>query len=116
MHKEALHHRQKMLTLAGNNELAVVLGREFQRSGYRGVLLKGLDDLEKQSKFRYVSPLDVAAIYERLGEPEKALDWLEKAVEERTMYLVFLKVRPTWERLHSNPRYVDLLRRVGLSQ
>jgi len=116
MHKEALHHRQKMLTLAGNNELAVVLGQEFQRSGYRGVLLKCLDDLEKQSKFRYVSPLDVAAIYERLGEPEKALDWLEKAVEERTMYLVFLKVRPTWERLHSNPRYVDLLRRVGLSQ
>ncbi len=115
MHKEALHHRQELLTLAGSNELAVALGQEFQRSGYHGVLLKSLDDLEKQSNFRYVSPLDVAAIYERLGEPEKALDWLEKAVEERTMYLVFLKVRPTWESLHSNPRYVNLLRRVGFT-
>ncbi len=85
-------------------------------SGYQGVLLKCFDDLEQQSRLRYVSPLDFAAICVRLGEQEKALDWLEKAVEERTMYVVFLNVRPAWKSLHSNARYADLLRRIGLPE
>jgi TolB-like protein/Tfp pilus assembly protein PilF len=111
---QALHHRQKMLALAGNNELAVEIGQEFQRSGYRGVLLKCLDELHRQSKTGYVSPLDFAKTYVRLDEQDKAMDWLEKAYEERTMYLSFLRVSPVWDSLHSQPRYVDLLRRLGL--
>jgi TolB-like protein/Tfp pilus assembly protein PilF len=115
MHPDALYHRQTLLTLAGKNELAVEIGQEFQRSGYQGVLLKCLAELHQQSQRRYVSPLDFATIHARLGEREKALDWLEKAFSERTLYLSFLKVNPTWESLHSDPRYADLLRRIGLS-
>jgi len=115
MYPEALHHRQTLLTLAGNNDLAVEIGREFQRSGYRGVLLKCLAESHRQSQLRYVSPLDFARIYALLGELEMALDWLEKACSERTMYVNFLKVAPTWDSLHSTRRYADLLRRIGLS-
>jgi serine/threonine-protein kinase len=114
MHPQALHHRQKLLTLTGNNELAAEIGQEFERSGYRGVLLKSLDGLHKRSKLSYVPALEFATIHVRLGEQEKALDWLEKGFDERTMYLSLLKVRPAWDTLHSNPRYVELLRRMGL--
>jgi hypothetical protein len=85
-----------VLTLTGNNELAIEIGQEFQRVGYRGVLLKCLADLLKQSQIKYVSPIDIATIHVRLGDVETALDWLEKAIDERTWYLGFLKVRPTW--------------------
>jgi hypothetical protein len=104
-----------VLTLTGNNELAIEIGQEFQRVGYRGVLLKCLADLLKQSQIKYVSPIDIATIHVRLGDVETALDWLEKAIDERTWYLGFLKVRPTWDSLHSNPRYTQLLRRMQLS-
>ena len=113
---EALGHRQKLATLAGDGELAVELGHEFERSGYRGVLLKWLDGLHRRADLRYVSPLDFAGTYARLGERDKALDWLEKAVEERTMYVCFMKVRPTWDGLRDDPRFQDLMRRVGLPQ
>lgn len=111
---EALHHRQRLLTLAGNHELAVEMGDEFQRSGYQAVLLKWLKGLHQQSQHRYVSPLDFAATFVQLGEQDKALDWLEKAFEERSLFLVFLNVRPAWDSLRSNGRYSDLLRRMGL--
>ena len=114
MYPEALHHRQKMLSVTGNNELAIEIGHEFKRSGYDAALRKCVDELHQQSQFRYVSPIDFATIYVQLGEQEKALDWLDKAFEERTMYLSFLKIRPTWESLHSNPRYIDLVQRIGL--
>jgi hypothetical protein len=79
------------------------------------VLLKCLAESHRQSQIRYVSPLDFAKIYALLGEREMALDWLEKACSERTMYVNFLKVAPTWDGLHSTRRYADLLRRTGLS-
>lgn len=114
MYADALHHRQKILSLTGNNELAIQLDREFKKSGYQGALRKCLDDLLRQSQFRYVSPIDFASIYVQLDEQEKALDWLEKAFDERTMYLSFSKIRPTWESLHSNPRFINLVKRIGL--
>lgn len=114
MYSDALHHRQKILTLTGNSELAIEIGQEFKRSGYQSALRKCLDDLLRQSQFRYVSPVDLAAIHVQLDEQEKALEWLEKAFEERTWFLSFLKIRPTWESLHSYPRFNDLVRRMGL--
>ena len=81
MYPEALSHRQKLLALAGNHELAAEIGHEFQRSGYEGVLIRCLDELHRQSKLRYVSPLEFAKIYVRLGEPEKALDGSKKPLK-----------------------------------
>lgn len=116
MYPEALYHRQRLLTLFGNSECAVEIEQVFQQSGYPGVLRRCLDELQRQSRRSYVSPLDFASIYVQLGEPEKALDWLDKAFAERTWRLNFLKVSPTWESLHSTPRFTDLLRRMRLLQ
>lgn len=114
-YSQALNYRQKQLSLFGNHELAAELGREFQRLGYRGVLLKWLDELQKQSKLRYVPPLELAGIFVQLGEEEKAMDWLEAAFEDRTLFMGFLKVAPIWDSLHSDARYAGLLNQMGLS-
>src|SRR5579864_564688 len=58
----------------------------------------------------------VAGIYAKLGDPAAAFNWLEKAYQEHDDTLVFLRVRPEFDSLRSDPHYIDLLRRVGLPQ
>ena len=52
--------------------------------------------------------------YARLNDKEKALQWLEKSYESRTRDLIFLNVEPRYDSLRSDPRFRDLVRRVGL--
>jgi hypothetical protein len=56
----------------------------------------------------------VANVYIGLGDKDQAFVWLEKAFQERSNALVWLKVWPLWDPLRSDPRFDDLLRRVGL--
>jgi hypothetical protein len=67
-----------------------------------------------RAKREYVTPSRVARIYARLGDETQALEWLEKAYQERDVFLCNLKVGPSFDPLRSNPRFQDLLRRVGL--
>ena len=53
--------------------------------------------------------------YIRLGEKDKAFEWLEKMFEARDGMLIWLKADPDYDRLRSDPRFTDLVRRVGLS-
>jgi hypothetical protein len=50
-----------------------------------------------------------------LGEKEQAFEWLEKAYEERSSALVYLKVDPSFDSLRDDPRFTDLLRRIHLA-
>ena len=58
---------------------------------------------------------DVAVLYARLGEKNRAFSWLERAYAHRTFELLFLKVGPEWDNLRGDPRFDDLLRRIGLA-
>jgi hypothetical protein len=71
--------------------------------------------LEK-SKQSYVSPIAIAAVYARLDENNKAFEWLEKAYQERSSRVVYLKVNLDFDSLRSDLRFTDLMRRVGLAQ
>jgi hypothetical protein len=55
-------------------------------------------------------------IYAGLGDKEQTLAWLERAYQQRVHNMIFLKVEPELDGLRSDPRFVDLMRRVGLSQ
>ena len=66
------------------------------------------------SNQRYVPPYNIALIYNGLDERDKTLTWLESGLKERDPKLVFLKVEPKWNNLRTDPRFQDLLRRVGL--
>jgi hypothetical protein len=70
--------------------------------------------LKDQSKRRYVAPFDIAIIYVGLGDKAHALEWLEKAYEDHSDRLSWIKVWPQFDSLRGEPRFQDLLRRVGL--
>ena len=116
LYEEAISEIQKVLTLSGRNHAVVAtLGHAYAVSGKRVDAMKILESLNEQSKQSYVSPYDRAVIYAGLGEKDQAFEWLNKAYEERSSYLVFLKVEPIWDSLRSDRRFVDLLRRMRLT-
>jgi len=92
------------------------LGYIHALSGKRAEADKMLAELIERAKTEYVNPYDIAFVYAGLGEKEKAFAWLEIAFQERTIAIVSLKVDPYWDSLRTDPRFTDLLRRVGLPQ
>ena len=73
-----------------------------------------MTELQAQTKSKYVSPFDIALVHAGLGENDQALAWLEKAYEERSTELVTLTTEPRLDNLHSDGRFAELARRVGL--
>ncbi len=73
-----------------------------------------LQELLAMRQNKYGSSFCIAEIYLGLGEVDRALDWLEKACDERATWMIFLKVHPIFERLHAQPRFIEILRRMGL--
>jgi Flp pilus assembly protein TadD len=71
-----------------------------------------LNQLLEESKKQYVAPFYVGLVYTGLGENETAMDWLEKAYDDRSNGLVFLKVDPELDTLRSNPRFKELQRKM----
>jgi TolB-like protein/DNA-binding winged helix-turn-helix (wHTH) protein/Tfp pilus assembly protein PilF len=92
------------------------LGRVFGLAGNKAAADKILAQMLEQSKKRYVSPFYVSVVYAGLHENEKAMDWLEKAYEDRSNAIIFLKVDPDFDGLRSNPRFQVLLRRLTLQE
>ena len=74
-----------------------------------------LEGLTEISKHDYVSAFSIAEAYIRMGEKDKAFEWLEKAYEEHDSGLVSVAVEPMFDSVRSDPRYRDILRRMKLS-
>ena len=89
------------------------LGHVYGMAGKRAEALKILDELYAESATRYVSPFYTALVYVSLRDHQQAADWLEKAYGDRSNTLVFANVDPQLDSLRSNPRFVDILRRMG---
>lgn len=73
-----------------------------------------LDDLTRQANQKYVAPYFFAGIHVGLGENDRALEYLEKAYEEHSNWLIYLHIDPSMDDLRDDPRFQDLVRRVGL--
>jgi DNA-binding winged helix-turn-helix (wHTH) protein/TolB-like protein/tetratricopeptide (TPR) repeat protein len=116
MYGEALAELEKARDLFRNDpEVLSLIGYTYAVSGRRVEAQKVLQELQALSKQRYVSPYHLAMVYAGLGERDKAFDWLERAYTDREGRLTILKFVPEFDRLHSDPLYADLLRRVGLT-
>jgi eukaryotic-like serine/threonine-protein kinase len=117
MFQEAVRAYQKqVLILSGDGERAAALGHAYAVSGLMGALRHQLSELKQLSAHRYVAPLDIASIFARLGEHEQALEWLEKAYQDRFSLLPWLKLDPRFDSLHSDSRFVTLLKKIGLAR
>ena len=115
MYREALEELQKAIILSEQNpEVIAVLGYAYAAAGDRKEAEGVIGELTELSKGRYVPSYSIAEIYAELGRKDEAFAWLEKAYQERAPGFVDLKVEPTLDSLRSDPRYIDLLRRVGL--
>jgi TolB-like protein/DNA-binding winged helix-turn-helix (wHTH) protein/Flp pilus assembly protein TadD len=112
---EAIPELEKAVALSGGSPRATAeLGLAYSLRGRRDQARKLLTTLTAQSKNRYVAPFDLAMIYGGLGEKSRTLDLLERAAEDRDPSLNFLKLSPAFAGLHSEPRYIALVRRIGL--
>lgn len=113
---EAIAEYQKARSIDDTiSESLMDLGRVYAASGRRDEARKVLSELQARSKRAYVAPYFVANVYTGLGETDQALTWLEKAYEARSWYLTWLKIDPTLDSLRADPRFPDLMSRVGLA-
>jgi serine/threonine-protein kinase len=112
---DAIESITKAIRFSGGDTRAVAtLGYAYAVAGRRDDALKVLNDLQRLSRTKYVSPYFIAVIRAGLNKDEQAIDLLEAAYEERHPYLIFLKVEPVFDRLRGNPRFVAVEKRVGL--
>ena len=96
--------------------LLAATGNAYARLGKRTEAQKIIEKLKEQSKQRYVPSLTIAIIHIGLGEKVQALEWLEKSYENREDTVLWLKSDGILDDLRSEPRFQDLVRRVGLPQ
>lgn len=115
MYREGLSALEKYSALnrSGAASLAL-LGYSHARLGERKESLQVIEALKAASKQSFVPALFVALVYAGLEDKDQAFTWLEKAYEERFSRLAYLKVEALWDPLRSDPRFADLLRRVGI--
>lgn len=115
MYEEAIAELNQATAIAGDRtSIRAQLGHVYAVSGWRAEAEKTLAELREPSKQPYVSPYEIALIYTGLGENYRAFEWLEQAYQDRSGWLIYLKVEPMLDGLRSDPRFTDLLRRVGL--
>ena len=115
LYDQAIEAYQKVIKASERtSSILGLLGHAFAVSGRRGEALKILEELKEMSRQRYVSPYDLAVLYTGLGEKDKAIEQLNKAYEERAGWVINLQVEPLFDPLRSDPRFADLLRRMGL--
>jgi tetratricopeptide (TPR) repeat protein len=111
---EALAAAETARQLDDNLEIAAVRGYTLGRAGRRSEAQQLLDELAQLSRDRYVSPMNSAIIAIGLGDHDAAFGWLEKGYQDKSQMLSELRVETAFDPLRADPRFADLLVRVGL--
>jgi len=104
-----------MMKKGGRPEDAAAFGVGYQKAKLKGACTALIEVLKNRSQREYVSPYWIAVNYAFLGDREHTFEWLEKAYAERAG-LVYIKSEEAFEPIHSDPRYAELLKRMGLPQ
>jgi tetratricopeptide (TPR) repeat protein len=115
-YEEAIEQYHRAMELSSNLWIMPGLGHALAMSGRRDEAYQILEELKRMAAQRYVSPYFIAEVYRGLGEIDLTFEWLEKAFADRSDWLVWLGVEPALDPLRSDPRFQDLMRRVGLPQ
>ena len=114
MHPEALAEYEKAVELTEGRVALGWLGHAYAKSGRVDDADAVLERLEDLGRTNYVSPLVMARVHAGLGDLDSAFEWLDRAYEERSSQLILLRTVPIATDLDQDPRYSDLLRRIGL--
>lgn len=116
MYDEAIRTYARAQEAIGRNPFIItMLAHVFAVAGRRKEALQIVDELTLLSKEHYVPSYHFGLIYTGLGETDKAIEWLEKAFEERFFLLIWMRDEPRFDRLRSDTRFIDLLHRIGFT-
>jgi eukaryotic-like serine/threonine-protein kinase len=117
LYDDAISNFQGAATLSGNVTFAAAaLGHAYGVAGRKSEARSVLNELIRQSEQRFVPSYDIAIVHTGLGEKDQAFEWLQKAYEERTGWMAYLKVEPRLDSLRDDQRFTDLLVRVGFAR
>jgi len=99
------------------DELAIAeeVARVYSKSGFKPAKLREIEMRKLLAKRRYVDPADIAYAYADLGDKEQTFVWLDKALADKSGGLEVVKIVPALDPWRSDPRYLDLLKRMGLT-
>ncbi len=115
MYDEAMLAIQKQMTVDGRSPTIIEEFRNaYEKSGIKGAHQSYINRWKKLSEQYYVSPFRLAQAYAFLDEKDQAFEWLDKAYEERSPMLVYLRNYPSFDNLRSDPRFKALLKKIGL--
>jgi serine/threonine protein kinase/tetratricopeptide (TPR) repeat protein len=97
---------------------AAAMDEGFRSGGLAGALRKGIEVrlAQRKAKAKYVSPFRIARLYAELGEKDHAFEWLNTAYQEHDSWLATLPTDPWLDSLRSDPRYAELVRKIGFPQ
>jgi tetratricopeptide (TPR) repeat protein len=111
--RQAIAAMKQAVTLSGSGtEALAALAQSYASAGYDAAARAIVGELGGSEK-RYVSPYNIARIYGSLAEPDRALEWLEKAYDEHNPDLIEVTREPTLQCLHGNSKFRELTRRIG---
>jgi eukaryotic-like serine/threonine-protein kinase len=99
-----------------DSEFASALEKGFQSTGWKGALTRGIEVRKAQRKNSYSSPYNIASFYADLGDKDQAFRWLNTAYQEHDQNLMGLNVDFLLDPLRSDPRFAELMRKIGLPQ
>jgi TolB-like protein/DNA-binding winged helix-turn-helix (wHTH) protein/Tfp pilus assembly protein PilF len=115
MYDAAITEFQKVRMLdPDNSSILLEIATAHALAGRKAEAMKVFHQVQGISKREYVPEYDVAQFYACMGQPDRAFEWLERAFKDRDRTLTGLGVEPLLDNLRSDPRFAELVRRVGL--
>ena len=115
LHNEGVNELKKAASLSGGSPLYTAqVAVALAAAGRKREALRMAHELETLSRKRYVSPYGLAQVYAALDSDEDTFKWLQTAYGDRAVWMGYLAVDPIFDRYHSDQRFQELLRRIGL--
>ena len=113
-YQKAMQELKKALAIEGDEIAATDLDQAYRKGGFRAVNLEFLMRLKRKATKEYVSPFRLAKVASRAGQREEAMQFLERAFQQRDPQLVHLQHEPDLDFLHADPRYWAIVKKMGM--
>ena len=113
-YEDAIREFEKFIELSGDKSMKTWIARVYAEAGNKNQALKVLAEVTESSK-EEPPAYAAATLFTALGDKDRAFEWLDKLYEQRSYYVVFLNADPALDVLRGDPRFAELLRRIGLA-
>jgi len=110
---EAIKSQKRAIEIDDNSGMEIFLGVIEAARGNKTVARQIAGKIEIEAQHQYVCNYEIAQIYTVLGDHEKAMKWLNSGVEQQCDCMIWLQGEPWMENIRADPRYLDLIKRVG---